>query len=86
MNNRSKCRRRRKVIKQTMRTRRSPRNQEILFKSLFKPPLKKVIFEITPCCWDCKSYPKNGRNTGFCSLRKEKVYGRTKEEGCFERR
>lgn len=51
-----------------MRTRRSPRNQDRLFKALFKPPAEpKPEPVVTPCCGNCVSYHDNGRSRGECT-------------------
>lgn len=42
-----------------MRTRRSPANQDRLFRELFKsrPPAPAPVKTYT--CWDCRNYPKS---------------------------
>lgn len=40
-----------------MRTRRSPRNQDRLFKELFKPERKPFAPIVSPVCFNCVSYP-----------------------------
>jgi len=68
-----------------VRTRRSPRNQDRLWRALGRegaaPPVVPV--EPTPRCWDCASYPKGGRGRGKCSLVGEVVNGRTADRPCF---
>lgn len=56
-----------------MRTRRSPRNQDRLFKVLFKPPTFSVEPVVTPCCANCINYPDTGRSRGFCTVAGAKV-------------
>lgn len=48
-----------------MRTRRSPRNQERLFRALFEPEKEPVA---RTYCFDCASYPAGGRSRGRCTL------------------
>lgn len=75
-----------------MRTRRSPRNQEILFRQLFAPARTSPgtaaapSVEHVPRCWDCRHYPKGGRNRGKCALRGEHVNGRSERQACFAAR
>ena len=65
-----------------MRTRHSPRNQEILFKALFKPE-PVAVEPIAPShCWDCLHYPKGGRSRGRCALLDKMVEGMRQKE-CF---
>jgi hypothetical protein len=50
-----------------MRTRRSPKNQERLFRELFKA--KDTVMPATsPVCANCVSFPNNGRSRGECVL------------------
>lgn len=70
-----------------MRTRRSPRNQEILFRALFMPPEESPIQgPRCPRCWDCLEYPKGGRSRGECLAHGEVVNGITTRPGCFRPR
>lgn len=66
-----------------MRTRRSPRNQERLYRLLFTADPTPQPVEHVPRCWDCRYYPPAGRSRGTCTLRGERVYGRTEHEECF---
>ncbi len=66
-----------------MRTRRSPRNQEILFKALFPPPEKATPIERSPRCFDCCHYPKGGRSRGRCALSGESVRGEAENRHCW---
>ena len=65
-----------------MRTRRSPKNQDRLWKALagknkVNPPVTSIR------CWDCVSYPKGGRGRGECVLIGEIVMGRNENRPCF---
>ena len=51
-----------------MRTRRSWKNQDRLWKALGGKPEKPQV-ATPPRCWDCISYPKGGRMRGKCTLR-----------------
>jgi len=54
-----------------MRTRRSPRNQEILFKALFCHPEehpKPHPSDIKKMCFNCKHFANNGRARAKCKL------------------
>lgn len=71
-----------------MRTRRSPRNQERLWKALStegprepKPPRR----EPSGLCWDCRHYPKHGRSRGTCAKLDITVPG-SASRPCFEDR
>jgi len=68
-----------------MRTRRSWRNQDRLWKLLTPPAPPKQHLESPNRCCDCRHYPKGGRSRGTCSLHSEKVYGLS-ERNCFESR
>jgi hypothetical protein len=70
-----------------MNTRRSPRNQDRLWKALdgtvatFKPaPL------LPSRCWDCISFPDWIRGRGFCVTTGAVVNGRTTNRPCFSPR
>ena len=67
-----------------MRTRRSPRNQDILFLTLFPRPVAPEPV-LTQVCWECRSYPKSGRSRGKCAASGQTVNGRD-ERQCFEPR
>jgi hypothetical protein len=70
-----------------MRTRRSPRNQEILFRSLFKSPEKiKAGIPVQIMCVYCLNFPNNGRMSGECTLIGERVSGWNKNRECFMER
>lgn len=66
-----------------MRTRRSPRNQQILWKALTPPVDKPVLLPHIPRCWDCSSYPPSGRVRGHCALKGDMVNGRSENRPCF---
>jgi hypothetical protein len=71
-----------------MKTRRSWRNQDKLYKDLAKQgytPAKPVPVPLARC-FDCRSYPKQGRARGKCALKGETVNGGTAEMPCFVRR
>lgn len=66
-----------------MRTRRSPRNQDRLWRYLTpEAPAKEPLPPSPPRCWDCRHYPKGGRDRGTCALSGLKVAGRSQKE-CF---
>lgn len=69
-----------------MRTRRSPRNQEILWRALTSPVPPVVPTPHVPRCWDCVSYPVGGRSRGHCTLRGQMAYGATEQLPCHKRR
>jgi hypothetical protein len=71
-----------------MRTRRSWRNQERLFKALTPPVDKSTVPELPEVerCWDCVCYPKGGRARGMCSFKVEFVEGITANKACFVKR
>jgi hypothetical protein len=66
-----------------MRTRRSWRNQDRLWRALGgeSEPMRPVV--TVPRCWDCVSYPQNGRVRGGCTLRGVIMRGQTKNKPCF---
>lgn len=68
-----------------MRTRRSWRNQDILFKALTPPVEPASPAPKVDRCWDCARYPKGGRERGVCSF-KGLVAGRMAGMGCFKAR
>lgn len=70
-----------------MRTRRSPRNQEILWRALGgqnQTPVVPVVFVTR--CFDCAKYPKHGRRRGTCALIGAMVSGMTENRDCFKAR
>lgn len=69
-----------------MRSRRSPRNQERLWRALTPPAPKIPAVASTPRCWDCANYPKGGRARGSCTLRGEMVQGQSENRPCFRER
>lgn len=68
-----------------MKTRRSPRNQAKLYRELFEPKVVAPPGESIPRCFDCTSFPKQGRSRGHCTLRGVMVYG-SENQSCFTRR
>jgi hypothetical protein len=68
-----------------MRTRRSPRNQMILWRALGGLPTPIVPLPAAPACWDCANYPTGGRNRGDCTLIGEMVRGGS-VRACFTAR
>jgi hypothetical protein len=68
-----------------MKTRRSPKNQDRLFRQLSGPKTTPPILVETECCFNCVSYGKSGRMREPCSLVGWTVYGATKGRGCFSR-
>lgn len=70
-----------------MRTRRSPRNQERLWRLLSAPTqVPTVQTAEVPRCWGCANYPRGGRARGICSLHGHMVNGRTENLTCFRTR
>lgn len=69
-----------------MKTRRSPRNQERLFKLLGQEDRRKALSVAARTrCFDCTFYPKGGRYRGACTLHQEIVHG-LDERACFKER
>ena len=68
-----------------MRTRRSPRNQELLFKALFKAPDSPITPATTHYCGDCVSFP-NWRMRGECTLMGKIVNSANRDRECFKLR
>jgi len=67
-----------------MNTRRSPRNQEILWRSLGQQAVIAPASPASPSrCWDCRHYPKGGRSRGTCVLHGQMVAGLTEGKPCF---
>lgn len=58
-----------------MHTRRSPRNQDRLFRALFLPPAATATPVPPSHCWDCNNYPPAGRSRGHCTLSGMMVQG-----------
>ncbi|HKZ01434.1 MAG TPA: hypothetical protein VJ180_04300 [Pyrinomonadaceae bacterium] len=69
-----------------MRTRRSVRNQNILFRALFEPQHETVAIVETKCCFNCANYPEHERNRGECTLHGVVVRGATVDRECFRSR
>lgn len=71
-----------------MRTRRSPRNQEILWRALSRQGAAPPAEPLTPrrACWDCVNYPKGGRSRGHCTLLGLMVSGEAENKECFRPR
>jgi hypothetical protein len=66
-----------------MRTRRSWKNQDRLWKALGgQLPIIQPVAP-TPRCFDCASYPPAGRSTGHCALHGVMVRGNTENRPCF---
>lgn len=70
-----------------MRTRRSPRNQDRLFADLFRPSAEPQPPRPPPAshCWDCRHYPKGGRDSAKCRLTGKRTGGH-EERNCYEMR
>lgn len=69
-----------------MKTRRSPRNQERLWRELGRqgtPTVPTPLPDPRRACWDCANYPKGGRSRGHCTLFGIKVSGETENKECF---
>ena len=59
-----------------MRTRRSWRNQDRLFKYLFcVDPKPQPTLEPSACCFNCAFFPKQGRNWQTCKRDGKRHYG-----------
>jgi hypothetical protein len=71
-----------------MRTRRSWRNQDRLFKALTpRCDVEALVLKVRKNrCWDCACYPKGGRDRGTCSKKGKMVSGITVDEPCFSNR
>mgnify|MGYP001585451910 CR=1 FL=1 len=67
-----------------MKTRRSWRNQDRLWKELGGKPAPVCSAPAIPRCWNCVNYPKGGRSRGRCSLHEEIIQGRTENRPCFK--
>lgn len=65
-----------------MRTRRSPRNQQALWKALTPPAGDN---QVSHRCKDCVCFP-TGWARGQCTLLEMDVYGRTEDMKCFQHR
>lgn len=68
-----------------MRTRRSPRNQAILWRALTPPVAVAVPVPVVLRCWDCDRYAPGGRARGECVLLGVMVSGRS-QRPCFQAR
>ncbi len=68
-----------------MRTRRSPRNQEILWHALTPPVPPTTPAPADTRCWQCVNYPRTGRGRGACTLIGEMVQS-TSQRPCFAAR
>lgn len=68
-----------------MRTRRSPRNQELLWRALTPPTTAATPAEPDTRCWQCVSYSQTGRSSGACALTGRKVRN-TSQRPCFSAR
>jgi NADH:ubiquinone oxidoreductase subunit B-like Fe-S oxidoreductase len=69
-----------------MRTRRSPRNQEILWRALGGQKSAPAPVVSVPRCWDCANYPKHGRARGTCAVTGTMVNGAAENRDCFKAR
>lgn len=66
-----------------MKTRRSYRNQDRLFKELFQPKEAPVLTVRSRRCFDCVSYPTHRRNRGYCPTANKVVSGLGENLPCF---
>lgn len=75
-----------------VRTRRSPKNQERLWRELGRQGVRAAlpatvtaaqVIRVDHRCWDCVSYPPGGRSRGACSLTGTMVNGRSENRPCF---
>lgn len=66
-----------------MRTRCSPRNQDRLFRELFKPEEAPARPVKTCCCFNCVNYGGGRRGRNECTLRGEIVMGTTEDRKCY---
>ena len=58
-----------------MNTRRSPRNQEVLFKALFKlPEVPRLHIPPAAECRNCVYFPNHGRGRGTCRVMQARVH------------
>jgi hypothetical protein len=70
-----------------MRTRRSPKNQEKLFRELFKPPSERPEEgPAQPMCFNCANYPRGGRSGCKCRLTGTRMNGTETRPECFRPR
>lgn len=67
-----------------MNTRRSWKNQERLFKALFKSTAAASVRPVVQCCFNCLHYPQGGRNRATCRLSGETISGVTQDKACFQ--
>lgn len=69
-----------------MRTRRSPRNQDRLFRELFEPkPAPRPVKAELAICRNCIHFPANRRHNGTCNL-KGFLVASTTQKDCFQSR
>lgn len=66
-----------------MRTRRSPRNQDILFKVLFPKPEPPVPTTPSIRCFNCHHYLKGGRARGLCNKMMITMTGMSLNKPCW---
>lgn len=71
-----------KEHEEAMRTRRSPRNQDRLFKILFKVTNAPIERAVIRCCFNCVNYPTHGRSRGYCPVINDSISG-IMEKPCF---
>lgn len=70
-----------------MRTRRSARNQGILWRALTPPATKPAAPAHPGRCFDCDRFPPDGIvSRRECVLRGDLVYGSTTGRECFRQR
>lgn len=69
-----------------MRTRRSPKNQDRLFRELFAPkPTPRPVKAELAICGNCIHFPVNRRHDGTCGHRGVLVAATTRKD-CFQSR
>ena len=69
-----------------MRTRRSWRNQERLWRILGQPAVTRAVPKPAPPsrrCFDCRHYPQVGRSRGHCALLGAIVNGVSRDRACW---
>lgn len=69
-----------------MRTRRSPKNQERLWRALGGPPEPEPEPVIQATCYGCEAYPPGGRGRGHCAMTGTMVRGSNVGRPCFDAR
>lgn len=67
-----------------MRTRRSPRNQEILWRALTPPAPEIAAPAQSHRCGRCRYYSAPGRSRSRCKVSMTIVDARRENEPCFE--